>query len=269
MTARAHSRIALVALVVAACSPTIVATPTPAPVTPTLAPTVVPATPEPSPTNEIDTLPATTKFGWWEDAIKYCQPAAYVRLEGKVIALGNCAGTLGPTPKAITLDPGQTIDIHMAVPQDGGRPLYPLPESEDPTVADGWVITDKATMAYSMKLPGTTRLVSEGSCDSLGAPGSCPVLEIHVRDIDIDCGEFDSATCRGAAAAAIPNFDRPTTQRITALRLRPSSLLGQYCGDLFAIVTIMFRDPDGQYDVSIGRFPNASADPPRYVMCTY
>jgi hypothetical protein len=228
------------------------------------------ATPEPSPTSEIDALPSTTKFGWWEDTIKYCQPPAYYRLDGKVTALGTCSGLfLSDQPHSITLDSGQSIDIHMAVLHDGGSPLYPLPESQDSTVADSWFITDKATMAYSAKLPGTTRLVSDGACESLGAPGSCAVLEIHVRDIDIDCGEFDPSTCRGAAAVAIPTSDQLGSQRISALRLEPSTLLGQYCGDLFAIVVITLVDPSAEYGVSVGRFPNASADPPRFVPCTY
>jgi hypothetical protein len=242
------------------------------PALPTVAPTTRPTDPpEPSSTSEIDALPSTTKFGWWEDAIKYCQPPAYYRLDGKVTALGTCTGLfISDQPHLITLDPGQSIDIHMAVLQDGGSPLYPLPESQDPTVADAWVITDKATMAYSAVLPGTTRLVSAGSCESLGAPGSCPILEIKVRDIDIDCGEFDPATCRLVAAAAMPNYDQLQTERIATMSVRPSSLLGpDYCGEIMALVTITLRDHAGEYGVSIGRYPNPSADQQRYVPCSY
>lgn len=274
--------IPLLGLLLAACSTTLAPTPTRVDLRPTPTPapaTFVPAS-APEPTVDPQPLPSTSLFGWWEETIHYgCHPPAYVRVDGVVTSLGVCPGALDDSPQSITLDVGQDFDIHMAVHADGAAPIYPLPEAVDPLVAQGWLIFDKATMTYRALSPGTTRLMTTGSCwitdDSPtgihDVDGPCPVLEVHVRDIETRCVELAEDLCRAAGAGAIlVGWFPASTGRVVGWEVTPESSTIDWpgCGHVFATVTVTLRDPAEQLSITMGQ-PEPEADPLRVAECTY
>ena len=282
MNARLTARVALLALLVAACSTTVVPTPTVVvlPATPTPAPATFAPPPTPEPTIDPQPLPSTSLFGWWEEGVHYgCHPPAYVRVDGAVTALGVCPGALDDSPQHITVDVGQDFDIHMAVHYDGSPPIYPLPVAADPLVADGWLIFDQATMTYRALLPGTTRLMTTGTCwisDSSptgvhDVDGPCPVLEVRVRDVKMTCTDVTEDLCRAAASGAVGTSWAPVSPgRLVGWEVTPYTIAIDWpgCGHVFAKVTFDLRDPVEKVTVSMGQL-EPDTHPLEVAECTY
>jgi hypothetical protein len=283
---RSAYRIALLGILVAACSTTVAPTPTPAQLAiattaPTTAATRPAPTQSPEPSLDADGLPPTKAAGWWgdPDTMYNCARPGSYQIGYRAAPLGDCNGMFNEGPPELTLDVGEDFDLHMTIPADGAQPVWPLPEADDRTVVDSWLIFDRATMTYRGLVPGTTRLVSAGACyrGSPGlapvpaAPGSCPVLVIHVRDVDWTCKDFTAAECRAIVAAAVrTGWGLIPGQRVVAWDVQPAHFIGgSDCGEGVATVTFTVGDPAGTFDVSIGQLQPAASGPPRYVVCTY
>jgi hypothetical protein len=111
-----------------------------------------------------------------------------VQLDGRVIAVGDCAGYfLIPAQKA-TVRVGQEISVHMTeepAGPSGSRlvPVFPLPRSSRLSVlADGAISPDTATGTYRAIRPGWAVLISRAWCLARNKEisGSCPVVDVTV-----------------------------------------------------------------------------------------
>jgi hypothetical protein len=155
-----------------------------------------------------------------------------------------------------------------------------LPESSDLLVLRSWFIADTLTMTYRALSPGTTRLMTTGSClvkdDSPSGvhdvTGPCPVAEIHVGPITTDCTTVPTDLCRGAAAEAILfgiTLERPD-QLVVGWVARPGSgVEWPGCGHVDVEITLTFRDPDRVTEVSVGQLHPDTVDPRDFGICTY
>jgi hypothetical protein len=117
--------------------------------------------------------------------------AAWVRADGKILAVGCCAGTFSMSASAVTVQVGQQIDVQMlqeeAIPGSMRVlvPAYPLPRS-----TDSWVLvrtlasSAQATAIYTAMHPGRATLMTKAYCLSSGTPRpkprDCPVIDVTV-----------------------------------------------------------------------------------------
>ncbi|HJP87450.1 MAG TPA: hypothetical protein VJ850_00220 [Candidatus Limnocylindrales bacterium] len=270
--------VAIVALLVAACSTKPAPTVVPVDLTPepsAIAGSTFAPSPTSDPSVDPNALPPTTSIGWWGDPDFYdgCRIVGHYRIGYRVAQIGNCTGMTAPPE--LTLDVGQDFDLHMSVPADGAQPTHPLPEAEDPLIVRGWLAFDDATWTYRALSPGTTRLVSAASCDErlLASPGpaaSCAVLVIHVRDISTKCIDLEAALCRAAGAAAVGSSGAMPGQRIVGWVAAPSSSKIEWpgCGKVVAKVTVELRDPGAQSEVTLGQL-EPDVNPLALAVCTY
>ena len=268
-----------IAILLAACTPA----PSPVIVAPSANPssavvTAPPPSPTTEPTQEPQPLPTSTTTGWWgEDAGHFCSFPVSYRLDGKVDGIGPCFGLLfDPPNKTVRMRVGQDLDLQMTVATDGGAPRYPLPESLDRLVMDAWYIADAATMTYRALSPGTTRLMTTGSClvgdDSPSGvhqvTGPCPVVDITVDDIPSECNDVPEDLCRAAAATAILWGPAEKDGRIVSWQAHPGS--GKEwpgCGRIAVEVALTLRDPDWVDTIVIGQVEPGSLD--HLAECTY
>jgi hypothetical protein len=121
-----------------------------------------------------------------------CGPPAWVRFDGHVGGVGDCAGLLLVPAVKITVHVGQRIDVHMTEGSGphGNRwvPAIPLPRSSRPSVVlPGAISPDRATETYRAARPGHAALASHTwAClvvrhrQSREVTGNCPVVEITV-----------------------------------------------------------------------------------------
>jgi hypothetical protein len=125
---------------------------------------------------------------WYRTGISSCGPPALVRLNGRVMAVGDCAGYfLIPAQKAI-VRVGQEISVHMVEEPAGPPgskpvPVFPLPRSSRVSVlANGAISPDRATGTYRAVRPGQAVLVSRAWClaGNQEISGSCPVIDVTV-----------------------------------------------------------------------------------------
>jgi hypothetical protein len=131
---------------------------------------------------------------WWAQArASACVPAAFVRVDGHVTGVGNCAGMLVVPALKVTLDAGQQIGIHMMEEGTGPHgnqmvPAIPLPRSSRSSVVRlGTVSSDHATGTYQAIRPGHAALISSPTwChvtrhrQLVKVSSSCPVVEVTV-----------------------------------------------------------------------------------------
>lgn len=274
----------ILGLVVAACSTSVPSTPSAAVATP--ADTAPRATfappPTPEPTVDPQPLPTTTTTGWWgeQNDPRDCMPIGYYQVNLAYQLFGNCYGTLPEGPREVTLDVGQNMDIHMVVVATGAQPIYPLPEPEDDLIVRGWLIYDDATLTYQALSPGTTRLVTTGSCvlgttlegnPPVPPAGECIVLVVHVRPIERSCIDLAEDVCHAVGAAAVFHAITEPGQRIVGWVARPSKTHIEWtgCGTTFAEVTFTLADPEVEWTVSMGRIEPELSGKVRYLWCTY
>ena len=276
--------LSLLGLVLAACSTNAPSTPAAAVATP--ADTAPRATfappPTPKPTDDLQPLPTTTTTGWWGDPDnpRECMPIGHYQVAMAYQPFGGCDGMQPDGPREVTLDVGENVDIHMVVPADGAQPIYPLPEPEDELIVRGWLIYDDATLTYQALSPGTTRLVTAGSCPvgtslpgdpPVPPPGECTVPIVHVRPIETECVDLEESVCRAVAASAVLHVNPYPGQRILGWSASESKSHIEWtgCGTTFADVRLTLGDPPGAWTVSMGRIEPEPSGKVRYLWCTY
>lgn len=267
-----------------ACTPTL--PPSPVAVSTTASPfaPAATATPAPSatpePTIDPQPIPTSTLEGWWgsDASFGFCGTLlARYRIGLKIDAIGPCLGVLFDPGKAIKLASGQDLDLHMTVRRAGAAPIYPLPTSTDPLVIQPWYIADTATMTYRALLPGTARLMTEGAClvkdDSPtgvhGLDGPCPVAEITVGSMTMDCAEVPLDLCRAAAAAAILGPVELQGDLLGFEAHAASGIPWPGCGRTAVEVTLLSSKLDSDYTVTIGQLEPDNLEPRNFAVCTY
>lgn len=120
-----------------------------------------------------------------------CGPPAEVRVAGKMLAAGDCAGQLVIPAEKVTLHVGGEIDVFMteAWSHDDTRlvPVDPLPRSSRSFVLKRTATRlNGAVGTYIAEHPGHAMLISHGSCVGPGPiehtqyPVDCPVLDVTV-----------------------------------------------------------------------------------------
>ena len=123
--------------------------------------------------------------------ISSCAIPAWVHVDGKVLAIGGCAGTFLMFAPDVTVRVGQQIQVQMlqaeAVPgsQRVLVPAYPLPRS-----TSSWILartsasSAQATATYTTMHPGRATLVTKANCLPSGPlrsePENCPVINVTV-----------------------------------------------------------------------------------------
>jgi len=131
---------------------------------------------------------ASSRPWWYQTGTTTCATPAWVRVEGQVIAVGDCAGLFLVPARQVTVQAGQRIDVRMTEEYAGPSgnqlvPMFPLPHSSRPAVlADGAASQDRASETYRAMRPGHAVLTTQGWCLAGGAQihGSCPVLDVTV-----------------------------------------------------------------------------------------
>jgi GrpB-like predicted nucleotidyltransferase (UPF0157 family) len=127
---------------------------------------------------------------WYSSGATSCGPPAGLRVAGRVSELGSCSGNFLTPARQVTLNVGDTIDIHMQ--QEAGGPSgsspVPVPSALLPAVSGSSAV--KRTAANSAQATTTFRAVHRGRA-TLIIPGrclldghrrtGCPVLNITVR----------------------------------------------------------------------------------------
>jgi hypothetical protein len=104
-----------------------------------------------------------------------------VRVAGRVMVAGDCAGLFIVPPGSVLLRVGQQIDVHMMEL----TPVFTLPRSSDPAVLrQTGAGQDGIAGTFSALRPGRAVLVSHAWCVGLKLAheikGSCPVLDVTV-----------------------------------------------------------------------------------------
>jgi GrpB-like predicted nucleotidyltransferase (UPF0157 family) len=127
---------------------------------------------------------------WYTSGATSCGPPADLRMAGHISELGNCAGNFLTPARQVTLNVGDTIDLHML--QEAGGPSgsspVPLPPAMLPAVRGSSAVkrtaanSAQATTTFRAEHPGQATLVIPGRCllDGQRSTG-CPVLNIIVR----------------------------------------------------------------------------------------
>jgi len=128
---------------------------------------------------------------WWsESGATSCAPPALLHAAGRVSSLGSCAGIFLTPPQKVTLNVGDTIDLHIT--QEGGGPsgssAVPVPPSQLPVVSGSSVVTRTAassgqgTATFKAEHSGQVTLTIPGRCllDGHRRTG-CPILAVTVR----------------------------------------------------------------------------------------
>lgn len=128
---------------------------------------------------------------WWKQTgASACGSPALVRVAGRVMSVGSCAGSFWLPAKKVRLHVGEAIDIHVTEEPAGASgnrliPVFPLPHSLDSSVLKRTATSaDRATATYSAEHPGEAMLVSRASCMGPGLNGkprdNCPVVNVTV-----------------------------------------------------------------------------------------
>ncbi len=131
---------------------------------------------------------AASRPWWYQSGTTTCSTPAWVRVDGQVMSVGDCAGVLLVPSLQVTVPTGQQIDVRMAEDTAGPSgnqlvPMFPLPHSSRPAVlADGTVSQDRASETYRAIRPGHAVLTTRALCLVGGGEirGSCPVLDVTV-----------------------------------------------------------------------------------------
>jgi hypothetical protein len=128
------------------------------------------------------TAPVVSSGKWWRGmGIANCAPAAMVRVVGRVMGVGDCAGLLVIPPEKVTVRVGEQIDVHMF---EVGT-LFTLPHSSAAAVLQRMAVSpDGETGTYRAVHTGHATLISHAWCVGRKIEGeitgSCPVLDVTV-----------------------------------------------------------------------------------------
>lgn len=126
---------------------------------------------------------------WWaRTGVSMCGFPAMVRVAGRVVGAGNCAGLFLRPAEKVTVHVGEEIDVHMLQQPAGASPtslvpVFPLPHSSDPAVLSHITSSaDRATGTYRAIRAGHAVLISEAACieDQRQVHGNCPVVQVTV-----------------------------------------------------------------------------------------
>jgi hypothetical protein len=125
-------------------------------------------------------------WGWWGHEASYCAVPVFYRMNGKVVGLGSCMGTLVHPGAMIKVAVGQVLQLHVSV--HGHFPYFPLPWSTAPGIVRLELTGDAATATYRAVAPGRAVLETIEPCPGRAetptgigqVPGPCPVLRIRV-----------------------------------------------------------------------------------------
>lgn len=126
---------------------------------------------------------------WWaRTGVSTCVHPAMVRVAGRVVGVGNCAGLFLQPAEKVTMHVGEEIDVHMVQEPAGTSatslvPVYPLPRSSDPAVLSHVTTSaDRTTGTYRAISAGHAVLISEAACveDQWQVRGNCPVVQVTV-----------------------------------------------------------------------------------------
>jgi hypothetical protein len=119
---------------------------------------------------------------WWRGmGATTCAPAAMIRVVGRVMGVGDCAGLLVIPPEEITVRVDEEIDVHMF---EVGT-LFTLPRSSASAVLQRIAVSaDGETGTYRAVHAGHATLISHAWCVGRKIKeeitGSCPVLDVTV-----------------------------------------------------------------------------------------
>ena len=127
---------------------------------------------------------------WYESGATSCGPPALLHAAGKVTSLGNCAGVYMPPTQQVTLNVGDTVDLHIT--QEGGGPSgsspVPVPPAQLPSVSGSSAVartaasSDQGTATFKAEHAGQATLVIRGFCLLNGQKRTgCPILDVTVR----------------------------------------------------------------------------------------
>jgi len=124
--------------------------------------------------------PGASISTWWRPDIN-CGLPAMVRIAGRILGVGNCAGLFLVPADEVTLRVGDQIEVHMMEL----TPVFTLPTSSGPSVLQRIAVSpDGVTGTYRALRPGRAELVSDAWCVSIRTSqetkGSCPVLAVTV-----------------------------------------------------------------------------------------
>ncbi len=123
--------------------------------------------------------------------VSSCGIPAWVRADGKVIGVGDCAADFLIPAQAVTVQAGQQISVSMLEEEVSPGslrvlvPVYPFPHSTDSWVlARTFVSSGQATATYTAMHPGRAALVTKADCLPSGTLRSevkdCPVIDVTV-----------------------------------------------------------------------------------------
>lgn len=133
----------------------------------------------PSPSRQASVVPSGK---WWTGmGIENCAPAAMVRVVGRVMGVGDCAGLFVIPAETVTVRVGGEIDVHMF---EVGT-LFTLPRSTASAVLQRVAVSpDGETGTYRAVHTGHATLISHAWCVGRKIKGeitgSCPVLDVTV-----------------------------------------------------------------------------------------
>jgi hypothetical protein len=119
---------------------------------------------------------------WWRGTgVANCAPAAVVRVVGRVLGAGDCAGLFVIPPEKVTVRVGDEIDVHTF---EAGT-LFTLPRSSASAVLQRIAVSpDGETGTYRAVHTGHATLISHAWCVGRKIKGeitgSCPVLDVTV-----------------------------------------------------------------------------------------
>lgn len=133
---------------------------------------------------------------WWQGAedlgVSSCGLPAMVRVAGRVMPVGTCAGSFVIPAEKATLHVGEEIDVHMTEEPASASgnllvPVYPLPHSSGVSVLKRTATSpDMATATYIAEHPGHAMLISRAACvrsrpiEQYRDSVDCPVLNVTV-----------------------------------------------------------------------------------------
>ncbi len=123
--------------------------------------------------------------------ISSCAIPAWVHADGKVLAIGGCAGNFLTSAPAVTVQAGQQIQVQLlqeeALPGSMRVlvPAYPFPRSTNTRVLVRTSASSaQATATYTAMHPGRATLVTKANCLPPGplrsGPENCPVINVTV-----------------------------------------------------------------------------------------
>jgi hypothetical protein len=182
-------------------------------VTASATPTVAASAPSPSPQTSV-----VSSGKWWRRmGVTNCAYAAIVRVAGRVMGAGDCAGLFIIPPEKVTVRVGEEINVHMF---EIGT-LFTLPRSSASAVLQRIAVSpDEGTGTYRAVHAGHATLISRAWCVGQNIrgeiTGSCPVLDVTVippkdREPLPQCSGKETGHLQSVSIAGSARFERAPT----------------------------------------------------------